>query len=585
MEKKIENFTSDIHTVDYTRAYEPFRTGAQSLIKISGRKTESLDGDWHFGVDWYSTLIRAHWYKAPLAAPDGRPLPVDFDFLAWPPIPVPSCWNMEKKELTYFEGCGLYVKEFDYIPEKKEKLFLHFEGASYRTYVFLNGKEMAMHDGGSTPFSVEITAEAKAHNILIVAVDGARRADRVPNENTDWFNYAGLYRSVFLIRTPEVFIKDWFASYEGGKINIEGNLNGTYQGNVTFSIPELSITKEIAVSGIAFASTITASPVLWSPNAPKRYLVTLSCGSDSVSEMMGFRTLRVNERAVILNGKEIRLKGISVHEDHPTLGKCTNDEVIRATIKDAKALGCNYLRLAHYPHSRRFAEIAEEEGLMLWEEVPVYWAIDFENRKTYQDAENQLEELILRDRNRASVIIWSVGNENADTDARYTFMSSLAKKAKALDRSRLVSAACLVNTARMCIQDRLAENLDVIGLNEYMGWYDPEFDHLRQILENSHPGKPVILTEFGGGARAGFIGKDGILFSEENQKCLYKRQFAIMKQCPFIAGTSPWILYDFRCPRRINRYQEGYNRKGLIADDRKTHKLAFEVLKEAYKEG
>lgn len=162
--------------------------------------------------------------------------------------------------------------------------------------------------------------------------------------------------------------------------------------------------------------------------------------------------------------------------DHPEKGKTTDEEDIRATIRLAKEeLGCNFLRLAHYPHSRLLPRIADEMGILLWEEIPVYWAIAFHDRETYADAENQLSELIRRDRNRASVIIWSGGNENPDTDDRLRFMAGLAQKARSLDDSRLVSAACLVNTAKLKIEDRLAEHLDVIGLNEYYGWYDPDF--------------------------------------------------------------------------------------------------------------
>ena len=152
---------------------------------------------------------------------------------------------------------------------------------------------------------------------------------------------------------------------------------------------------------------------------------------------------------------------------------------------------------------RKAARIADKVGILLWEEVPVYWAIDFKNHDTYKNAENQLTELILRDTNRASVIIWSVGNENADTDDRLEFMSSLAKKAKEIDPSRLVSAACLVDTDNLMIKDRLTDYLDIIGLNEYYGWYAPDFNDLIKLLDNSNPQKPVIVTEFGADALKG----------------------------------------------------------------------------------
>jgi beta-glucuronidase len=335
----------------------------------------------------------------------------------------------------------------------------------------------------------------------------------------------------------------------------------------------------------------SAKPELWSPESPKLYDCRLAYvpgasekAVDAIQDAIGFREIKARGHEIFLNGKKIFLKGICVHEDHEKLGKTTTPDIIRAAIRHVKELNGNYLRLAHYPHDARFARIADEEGVLLWEEIPVYWAIAFENPDTYRDAENQLAELIQRDRNRAGVIIWSIGNENADTDARYGFMSKLAAKARELDDSRLVSAACLINHEKLMIQDRLAASLDVIGINEYYGWYDPDFDKLPQILANSNPGKPVLICEFGGGARSGQRGTAEDLFTEDKQRDLYEKQAAAFKKCAYIAGITPWILYDFRCPRRLNRYQEGFNRKGLIDQDRKTKKLAFEVMRKFYGE-
>jgi len=219
----------------------------------------------------------------------------------------------------------------------------------------------------------------------------------------------------------------------------------------------------------------------------------------------------------------------------------------------------------------------------LWEEIPVYWAIDFENQSTYEDAENQLCELITRDYNRASVIIWSVGNENADTDARLEFMKNLAGKVKSIDPSRLVTAACLVNHEKVRIEDRLTKYLDVIGLNEYYGWYKPNFEELEVLGRNSNPDKPVVISEFGAGAKAGHHGSVSEKFTEEYMEHVYEKQIRTIKKLDYVKGLTPWILYDFTCPRRQNRYQNGYNRKGLIAEDKETKKKAFFTLQSFYR--
>ncbi|MDR0760465.1 MAG: hypothetical protein LBF74_10225 [Treponema sp.] len=595
------NYQADIHNAGYREEYQKILLDHTGLLNIAGRETESLNGQWNFAADLYDTCRRASWYKEETVDLSGRPRPTDWDWEGWDRITVPASWNMERPELFYFEGSGVYTRTFRYVPQKAgERVFLCFEGASYETSVFLNGVFIGTHDGGSTPFTVDMTdtVTADRENRLIVVVDARRSPLRVPMDNTDWFNYGGLYRDIYLVRTPGIYIKDWFVRLvpDGtfSKIKADVAVSGG-GGTVILEIPELDIAGEIRIEQGRGSGVFSIKPQdlsRWSPENPKLYDVSFRLypegagpdDEDRVKDRIGFREIKTRGREILLNGRNIFLKGISVHEDHYLLGKTTNPEIIRAAIRDLKEMNGNYLRLAHYPHDRRFARIADEEGVLLWEEIPVYWAIAFENNGAYRDAENQLAELILRDRNRASVIIWSVGNENADTGERLDFMSSLAKKARELDETRLVSAACLVNHEKLKIEDRLSEFLDITGINEYYGWYDPDFDKLSRILSNTNTDKPVIITEFGGGARSGQRGSVNDLFSEDFQKALYIKQVAAFKQFPFIAGLSPWILYDFRCPRRFNRYQEGYNRKGLIDADRKTKKLAFFVMQNFYKE-
>jgi len=595
MSDKSGNFLSDIHDSQYEAAFLGNKLDHSGLVTVDGRKTESLNGRWNFGVDWYDTCRRAKWFAETTHDPAGRPLPLDWDWEAWERMTVPSCWNLEREELHYFEGSGVYTRKFRYVPEiEGERAFLRFEGAAYRATVFLNGKLLGTHDGASTPFCAEITGIAKADNRIIVAIEAKRRADRVPMDNTDWFNYGGLYRDVILLRTPPAYVKDWFVRLvpDGTYSNIAVDVtlgggtpaNAAPSGEARFRIPELGLDAAVPVVDGKGTAIIRAKPELWSPAKPRLYGVELSapfCG-DAVSDRIGFREIAVKGRDILLNGKPVFLKGICVHEDHFEKGKTTDEKIIRSTIAHLKELHGNYLRLAHYPHDGRFAKIADEEGVMLWAEVPVYWAIAFENPATYADAENQLSELVLRDRNRASVIIWSVGNENADSDSRLSFMSRLAARARALDGTRPISAACLINHEKLAIEDRLVDSLDIIGVNEYYGWYDPDFGKLPRILENSNPSKPVVLCEFGGGARVGQRGSADELFTEDMQRHIYERQVAVIGACGYIKGTTPWILYDFRCPRRLNRFQENFNRKGLLDCDRVTKKLAFKVMADFY---
>ncbi len=199
----------------------------------------------------------------------------------------------------------------------------------------------------------------------------------------------------------------------------------------------------------------------------------------------------------------------------------------------------------------------------------------FESPRTVQDSENQLSELIRRDRNRASVILWGLANETADTDARNDFMAGLATVAKRLDPSRLLSAACLYNQESLKIEDRLTDLVDVVGFNEYFGWYDEDIGDLARILDNYDLGKPLLITETGCDVVAGLAGTEDTPNSEAFGQRYFRDQIATVENHPAVSGFAPWILYDFRTERRQNRFQLGWNRKGLIAQDKSTKKRTF----------
>ena len=584
MKTKAANFSANMHDVDYRRRYETVRMTSRSLMCIDGRDMESLDGRWNFTVDPYETCLRSRWFDEVYESADGRQLPVDFDFDRGGTMDVPSCWNMARPELFYYENMGVYSRTFRYERRRDdERLFLHFEGVAYRAYVFLNGVQVAMHDGASTPFSVEITDSVRRDNRLVVAVDASRSDRRVPMSNTDWFNYGGIYRSVYLVRTPAVFIRDFFIRLVPDStfshVALDFSVDGCGQGSAHLALRELGLEEDVVFSDGQGHAVFDVKPELWSPAGPKLYDVSLSVGDDEVHDRVGFREIRVEGMRILLNGEDVFLKGISVHEDDIELGKTTTEESIRRTIRLVKDdLHGVFIRLAHYPHSRLFSRIADEMGVLLWEEVPVYWAIAFDDDDTLADARNQLEELVLRDRNRASVIVWSVGNENPDTDERLAFMSALAARAREMDGTRCISAACLVNEAELRIEDRLSSVLDIIGLNEYYGWYKPDFSELGRLIDNSAPDRPVVISECGADARYGNHGTIDMKWTEEAQAEVYRRQVDEISRTEYIRGMTPWILYDFRAPRRQNIWQEGFNRKGLVDSDRVHRKMAFDVL-------
>jgi len=577
-----------LHDENYDRQYNPQNLSHAGMVFVGGRARESLNGVWRVCLDPFDTGLRQNWPRLQPLPSEARTLPCDYDPASGDAVRVPSSLNLVRPEWFLYEGGAWFSREFPYQPRAvTERVFLRVGAANYDTKVFLNGEFLGNHYGGSTPFFVELTGHLESENRLQLFVSNTRKADRVPMHHFDWFNYTGIHREVELLRLPTVFIKDLFVRLAPGgdrrAIAVSVTLSEPVATTASCSFPGLGIRATIPIVAGRGDVELGAHPGGWSPEHPMLYEVVVETSGDRVSDRVGFREIAVRGSEILLNGQTVFLRGMCVHEDDEQAGRVTSREDIARRLAHAKELGCNFLRLAHYPHHEWAAHMADEAGIMLWEEIPVYWAVDFGNPATLRDATNQLSELILRDRNRASVVLWGLGNENADTDARLHFMASLAQTARALDGTRLVSAACLIDKKAQRIADRLTAELDVIGINEYYGWYDPDFGELAAIGRNSSPGKPVIVTETGGDALSGLHGAETVLTTEEHQAWIYRNQIATLHGIPFVRGMAPWVLYDFRSLRRQNSHQRGYNIKGLIARDKRTKKAAFATLQAFYR--
>jgi beta-glucuronidase len=322
----------------------------------------------------------------------------------------------------------------------------------------------------------------------------------------------------------------------------------------------------------------------WSPESPKLYEVLIKTDHQLLKDNIGFRTIETKGPDILLNGKSIYLRGISIHEEYK--GKrATRESDALALLSWAKELGCNYVRLAHYPHNEYMLRMADKMGLLVWEEIPVYWTIDFKNEATYSNAKNQLTEAITRDKNRACVIIWSMANETPLSEARNSFLIKLINHTKTLDSSRLISAAQLTRNENGIgiIDDKIGEYVDIIAFNEYMGWYGGDLATAPEVNWSSPYNKPVVVSEFGGGAKQGLHGSRDERWTEEYQEYLYQQNLLMIDKIPNIRGISPWILTDFRSPRRmLPGIQDGFNRKGLISDQG-MKKKAFFILQDFYK--
>ncbi|HEX7799271.1 MAG TPA: glycoside hydrolase family 2 TIM barrel-domain containing protein, partial [Asticcacaulis sp.] len=496
---------------------------------------------------------------------------------------VPSSWIGYDPTLRYYNGLMWYQKRFDAGPElirKDGRVFLHFDAADYHAMIYLNGHKVGEHFGGFTPFTFEVTDIIRAKdNNLVVGVDSTRTADTIPPTVTDWETYGGITRDVKLISTPATYIDDAFIRLtRDGQIKADMALDGAGKAGqaVEIAVAGTPLVLKGTTDAQGRVSMSAAAPKglkLWSPDTPTLYNVTFRAGADAITDQIGFRTIEVQGAKILLNGKPIFLRGVAMHEEEfgPNPSRRMTEEASRALLTEIKdGLHGNYVRLAHYPHNEITTRMADKLGLLVWSEIPVYWSVNFSSPDTLKTAQAMLAENILRDRNRAAIALWSVGNETPVSDARDHFMGTLAQEARDLDGTRLVTAA--LNTATVngptdiSIKDPLAADLDVIGINTYNGWYgNNTLDDVKKTVWHSDYNKPMIFSEFGAGARFGYRDPEQQhRFSEDYQASYYRATLAMADNIPFLAGMSPWILKDFRSPRRQNIYQQGWNRKGLV---------------------
>ncbi len=583
----------------------PVSMQAQGLItNVMNRQVTSLNGKWNYIVDPYETgyyNFHAEVYdqknpSSPSAyynnyhAKNKAEL-VEYDFDKSPVLQVPGDWNTQQEKLFYYEGTVWYKKSFDYPLPKGKRLFVHFGAVNYKAEVYINGHKLGTHEGGFTPFQYEVTAQVKEKsNYLVVKVDNKRRVEAVPAMNTDWWNYGGITRDVLLIEEPATLVQDYaFWLKQGSTHTIVGYVQcnqATQQENITLQIPELGINQTLQTVSNGYGSFEITNPHLqhWSPEHPKLYALSLTTAYQIIKDTIGFKTIETKGPDILLNGKSVFLRGISIHEE--INGRRANSRTDAVQLLTwAKELGCNYVRLAHYPHNENMVRMADKLGLMVWEEIPVYWTIDFTNMATYANAETQLTALINRDRNRASVIAWSMANETPLSEARNLFLRQLIRHARELDPTRLISAALLTrweNGVGM-IDDAIGAQLDIISFNQYMGWYGGDLKTAPQTKWATPYNKPVVVSEFGGDAKQGLHGNKAERWNEEYQAYLYQQNLLMIEKMPNIRGISPWILTDFRSPRRVLRgIQDGFNRKGLLSD-KGLKKKAFYTLQTFYK--
>ena len=620
---------------------------------IDNREYLSLNGQWKYIVDPMNNGLPEMSFFGGFpenkTQKDGYEL-IEYNFDQADVINVPGAWNEQKDELFFYQGSIWLFKKFNFNIDPNKLNHLYIGASNFSTKIFLNGERVGQFNSGYTAFNFDISDYLiDGENVLLVQINANLSENSVPTKKTDWWPYGGLVGDVLIVNTPKIFIENAYvqiSDLQKKRLNFRAKLNLNKNMNIKLIIDELNLQRSFTTNknGEIDESIKFKNIDLWSPDNPKLYNVTVKIEGDEIVDQIGFREIKTKGKQIFLNGTPIKFKGISMHaEPIGEKGIAFSRAHFESLVTTSKELNINFIRAAHYPYTRHMAKVCDELGIMLWEEIPVYWNINWTNRQTKEDALNMLSNLVTRDWNRASVVVWSLGNETPFSKDRMTFMNDLKDRLGELDVSRLKSAAILSGDAQtfsklisiiakvglekkdltakerytfeeivnsvpvpvekllpfeININDPLANELDLIAYNEYFGWYYTSFfsaqigireSLLREIMFELMPSfiirsefnKPIHISEFGAGAKHSFK-KTNQVWSEEYQAKVYLKQLEMLKSNPQVQGISPWILKDFRSMMRpLNNVQDFYNRKGLI-DENGNKKQAFSVLSNFY---
>ncbi|MBD3230517.1 MAG: hypothetical protein GF329_20225 [Candidatus Lokiarchaeota archaeon] len=502
-------------------------------------------------------------------------------------ISVPSTWNANP-DLERYEGICWYFKIFkiENFNTKASELVLTFNGINYFSEIWFNDHFIGSHEGGFLPFNFKINPNNinfNENNYLAIKVDNIRKKDRIPGRLFDWYNWGGIYRDVFYEVLPIERIK-WvhiISKIRENKALLEIKYNTTTIKAFNYKIRfKDELIKEGKIKPLAHKGDFQVEinkPKLWSPDHPNIYLIQINIKNNGfeIKEKFGIRVIETKGSYLYLNNKPIKLYGVNLHEELIPFGRAIPIKKREQTLRNIKDLGFNAIRSAHYSHDESLLEIADDLGLLILEEIPVYWNMNYKNRKVLKLAAKMIHDLIFRDFNHPSVIFWSVGNEVPIESVQcHRFILTLVSYAKNLDPSRLVSYV-----SSHFLSDHYRKKTDLATLNEYFGWYFLSVRNLNFILEMTRGmsicfNKPWFITEFGAGAKQGFHSDSLEKFSEENQAYIISRSIKIFNSKDWIAGWFIWIYRDFKSALRTNQYQEGFNRKGIVSEKNKAKLIA-----------
>jgi beta-glucuronidase len=580
-----------------------------------GRQTKLLDGIWHFRADASPTRNQGFdqkWWTSRLS--QTGPV-ID--------MPVPSSYNdvTEDKNLRDFVGWVWYDREFYLTADwtANRRVVLRIDSAHYNAIVWVNGVQAFEHEGGHLPFEGEVLSLLKfgVPNYVTVAVNNTLTPTTLPpgtiqyqtdtskyppgyfvqNLQMDFFNYAGIHRHVRLYTTPLVYIDDITiltdVDNDVGQVNYTVVVSGGTPQAVEVTVLDASnnpVAQGNKLSGILSIQ----SPNLWWPFGMNQtvgylYKLQIKVSDDVYRQPFGIRTIRVTNDKFLINEKPFYCHGVAKHEDSDLRGKGLDYTLIAKDFNMLRWLGVNCIRTSHYPYAEEIMDFADRQGVAVIDESPgvgISTAANFGNRSLTHHIE-VMSEMIRRDKNKPSVIIWSVANEpSSNLDVAVPYFKAVLEYTRNTDPAHRPTTFVCSHTFE---DDQVCPFVDVVCINRYYGWYqDPGHTEVIQLqLHREFAGfrnlysRPIIVTEYGADTVPGIHRSPSFVFTEEYQVEFleqYHKEFDVARQT-FLAGEMVWNFADFMTVQGVTRVVG--NKKGLLTRQRQP-KAAAHIIRERY---
>ena len=551
------------------------------------RKVKSLDGAWKFAVDSTDCGKEHKWY---LGIPDGET------------VIVPSVWNTQSKLLTY-EGACWYEKNFY---TDGGCIRLCFGAVMTEAEVWFDGKALGTHYGGFTQFDFMIPdVEPGVHRVSVRA-DNCFDAQSIPQVYVDWFHYGGIPRSVTVEELKGICVLSDRLEYElsedmksvTGRFTLELFHAGNQPCNSKLTVKlgnQIVHSDSVALQAlervcITLPEFQLHEVCLWDTEHPKLYDVYIETDADDLRDRVGFRKISIENGKILLNGRDVELRGVNRHEEHPEFGFAFPLNLMRRDIDLAVEMGCNAIRGSHYPNAREFVDFLDERGILFWSEIPI-WGEGFSEEAladpvVLKRGLDMHREMVTYYYNHPSIIIWGMHNEIlTNTRAGYQMSETYYRFLKENGGNRLV-----VYASNKPMKDICFAFCDCICLNRYLGWYGGGIENWQGFLDDfmqrrdslGFNDKPVIFSEFGGAALYGCHDDDHIMWSEEYQAKLISHCLSLFHEHPAVVGSFIWQFCDTRtCKEATINRARGFNNKGLLNEYRKP-KLSYRAAQKLY---